>query len=144
MATARPERNDGDTALADAGITLTASHLIAFGQRYRLDAIASYGPELQPRHYRKPVVAGGAGLLCIALSFGAFEGPGTSAGLVFLGVGVLLILDSVTWALMARRNATVELVSTTGHRWRVELPDRALMPKLLEALDTATGGSGRR
>jgi hypothetical protein len=45
---------------------------------------------------------------------------------------------------MARRNATVELVSTTGHRWRVQLPDPALMPKLLEALDTATGGSGRR
>ncbi len=144
MSNARPERSDGDSALADAGITLTGSHLIAFGQRYRLDAIASYGPELKKRQYLKPVIAGGAGLLCVMLSFGAFEGPRTSAGLVFLGVGVLLMLDSAAWTMMARRNATVELVSTTGHRWRVELPDRELMPKLLAALDNATGGSGRR
>lgn len=144
MSANRPERNDETAALSDAGITLTETHLIAYGQRYRLEAIASYGPEDQPRRFLKPILAGASALLCTLLAFSAFDGPSTSAGLVVLGVGVLLLVDAVAWTLMARRSATLELASTTGHRWRISLPDPTLLPVLMDALDRATGGGRRR
>ena len=139
--TGTPRDKGKDEALTDAGIEVTHAHLIAGGHRYLLSAIASYGPERRPKHFRAPIGAFLAGVACLAVSVLVLGGPSTSLGLAGLGVGFLLVVDGAIWAFIAGRSPALELVTLSGHRARVRLDDALLLPRLLQALDEATGGA---
>lgn len=137
------ERTGAEAVLAEAGLELTPTHLVANGYRFRLDTIVAYGPEQRTKHYRKPVLAVFSGIGCCALAFGTLGGLEESLGKAVAGLGVLLALNGILWVLMARRSPAVELVSNTGDRWRLPLPAEAMLPTVLAALDGAMGASRR-
>lgn len=144
MDAGRRDRTENADALAAAGVTLTPSHLIVGQRRFRLENIVVYGPDERPRHYRVPVLAFLTSIACVIVSFEALDGPTTTAGLVLLGLGVLLGLDATALTVMARRAPTLEIITTGGLRHCVALPSPEVMPILLTALDDALAGGGRR
>lgn len=144
MDAGRRDRNENAEALTAAGLTLTHSNLMAGQRRFRLDAIVSYGPEARPRHYRAPVIAFGAALACVLVSVQMLDGLGSTAGLVVFGIGLLLALDATALMVMARREPTLEVITTAGTRHSIALPNPELLPIVLTALDDALTGGGRR
>jgi hypothetical protein len=138
----RKER-DKDEVLADAGIEVTQTHLIADGRRHSLAAIASYGPERKREHYRAPLVTGLSGGVFLLVGYAGLEGMASTAGTVALGLGALLLIDATVWALIAQRAPALELVSESGHRWRVSLPNAEVMTRVLTTLDEAMASSKR-
>jgi len=144
MDAGRRGQNENAEALAAVGVSLTPSHLISGERRLRLENIEAYGPEERPRHYRVPLVAFVTSTVLMVSAFALFEGLDNMPGLVVFGLGVLLGLDATVLTVMARREPTLEILTSGGYRHVVRLPSQALMPQLLTALDEALGGGGRR
>ena len=138
----RRER-EKDEVLADAGIEVTQTHLVADGRRHSLAAIASYGPERKREHYRAPLVTGLSGAAAVLVGFAGLDGLASTAGTVAIGLGALLLIDATVWAVMARRAPALELVSESGHRWRVSLPNAEVMTRVLTCLDEAMSSTRR-